>query len=137
MTLVQRIGEDLARRTNRRRFLGRAAQLSFAAVAAVSASGLYSRSAFAACTYNTNLSYCQPPDGIYCSGGRCSGEHCTGDCSADRTTGYDGSGCWCTIYAYNYGSGHCGHWHCCDCVCNNYPYHCGCRKFISDPCIPR
>ena len=132
MTLVERVGEGLARRLNRRQTLKRAAVAVFGSVAAWTVEGFRGKSALAQqCGFVTegNCS-CSPPGGTYCSGidpSFCAGSACSGGCAYDESYRYAGA-CWCSATC-QYDGGESGYYHCCDCNC--YGQLCACREFIS------
>jgi hypothetical protein len=126
MTMVDRVGEGLARQLNRRQTLKRGA------VAAWTVEGFRSKSALAQqCGFVTEETCtCTPPEGLYCSGldpSFCAGSACSGGCSYDETYRYAGA-CWCSATC-EYDGGESGYYHCCDCDC--YGQRCACREFIS------
>jgi hypothetical protein len=130
MTLVERLGEALARQCQRRQLLKRAAVAVFGAVAAWSVEGFRGNSALAAsCGYVTEGDCdCSPPDGLYCrrlDPSFCAGSACAGGCDWDESYRYAGA-CWCSATC-QYSSGT-GYYQCCDCTC--YGQQCGCREFI-------
>lgn len=132
MTMIERVGEGLARRTNRRHAVRRAAAGVFGVVAAVAARGiapsgtsanhLCARTTFGDCT-------CNPPNGRYCrtlSTSYCSGSACAGGCRYDPFIYPDA--CWCTAEC-RYGNGRTGYFRCCDCNCRGT--RCACRAFVA------
>ena len=154
MTIVGRVGEGLARRTNRRETVTRTAATIFGLAAAWAAQGPFGSAALAgACAERSGYPYCQPPGEAYCTnpdwGGRasyCDGARCSGPCTLD-TAYYPRevqAGCWCTQIRRK--GQHRFYYKCCDCRCPgfqnpaatnpNYPYpveaeECGCRKRIT------
>ena len=70
MTMVERVGEELARQLNRRQTLKRAAVAVFGVVAAWTVEGFRGKSALAQqCGFVTEDNCtCTPPEGVYCSG---------------------------------------------------------------------
>lgn len=135
MTVVERVGEGLARRTNRRRAVKRTAAAVFGAVAAWTAQGFRGSGALAThCGYVTEGDCtCNPPGGFYCNRlepAFCTGSACTGGCSYDESYRYVG-GCWCSAicqYQSEYGTPLTGYYQCCDCDC--YGTQCACREFF-------
>ena len=132
MTLVERVGEGLARRTNRRTTLKRAAAAVFGAVAAWSVEGFRGNGALAQqCEYVTEGDCsCNPPYGVYCNHldpSFCAGSGCSGGCYYDESYRYAGA-CWCSATC-DYGGGEMGYYVCCDCNC--YGQQCACREFIA------
>ncbi|CAA9579670.1 MAG: hypothetical protein AVDCRST_MAG19-3720 [uncultured Thermomicrobiales bacterium] len=137
MALVERVGEELARRWNRRQTIKRAGATVFGAVAAFSVKGTRSQELAGYCAYVTaGDCTCNPPNGTYC--GRlapefCTGATCTGGCYIDESYRYVG-GCWCSAtcqYPTQYeGTYLIGHYQCCDCNC--YGYQCACRQFVDE-----
>lgn len=148
---VDQIAEAIARRTDRRMFLRRAATSVFAFSAAAAVSGLRAPLARAdgpcpdagqsgACTppYST---YCTVYDSTLCSTATCPDGHVY-TCSVDKTFRWPGTGCWCTKVTY-YRCGlvgsYYGYYKCCDCKCrrDSQPYvYCGCSEFVKlcPPC---
>jgi len=131
MTMVERVGEGLARQLNRRQTLKRAAVAVFGAVAAWTVDGFRGNSALAShCAVVTEGDCtCNPPEGTYCIGmdpSFCAGSACDGGCYYDESERYAGA-CWCSAICA-YGGGEFGYYQCCDCNC--YGQVCGCREFI-------
>ncbi len=130
MTTVERVGEALARRLNRRQTLKRAAVAIFGAMAAWTVEGFRGNSALAQhCGIVTSNCSCSPPGGLYCSGldpSFCAGSACSGGCYYDETYRYAGA-CWCSATCQYEGSGP-GYYQCCDCNC--YGELCACREFF-------
>lgn len=130
MTLVERVGEGLARRLNRRQTLQRAAVAAFGAVAAWTVEGFRGNGALADhCGVTTDDCACRPPQGLYCDGldpSFCAGAACSGGCYYDESYRYAGA-CWCSAIC-RYDGGAAGHYQCCDCNC--YGQQCACREFI-------
>ena len=130
MTLVEYVGERLARQLNRRQMLKRAAVAAFGAVAAWTVEGFRGNGALAQeCGYVSGDCACTPPGGLYCNAmdpSFCSGSACSGGCSWDESYRYAGA-CWCSAVC-QYNGGESGYYHCCDCNC--YGQLCGCREFI-------
>ena len=127
MTMVERAGEVLARRLDRRKTMRRAAAATFGLVAAWATQGIHPPGTLAThCRRVTEGDCtCNPPGGRYCSG--CSGSRCPAGCVVDNFI-YGGSGCWCTAIC-DYGS-RTGYYKCCDCKCGSTQ--CACRKFHRD-----
>ncbi len=135
MTMVERVGEGLARRTNRRRAVKRTAMAVFGAVAAWTTQGFRGSGALAYhCGYVTEGDCtCNPPYGLYCKRmdrSYCDGAACSGGCYYDESYRYVGA-CWCSAicqYPTEYeGSYVTGYYQCCDCNC--YGQQCACRAF--------
>jgi hypothetical protein len=131
MTTVERVGEELARKLNRRQTLKRAAVAVFGAVAAWTVEGFRGNSALADhCGVVTEGDCtCNPPGGLYCNGldpSFCAGSACSGGCYYDESYRYAGA-CWCSAICA-YGGGEPGYYQCCDCNC--YGQLCACREFI-------
>jgi hypothetical protein len=131
VTLVERVGEGLARRLNRRQTLKRAAVATFGAVAAWTVEGFRGNGALADhCGIVTEGDCtCTPPEGLYCNGldpSFCDGSDCSGGCAWDESYRYAGA-CWCSAICL-YSGGEAGYYHCCDCNC--YGRQCACREFI-------
>ena len=99
MTLVERVGEGLARRLNRRQTLKRAAVAVFGSVAAWTVEGFRGNSALADhCGIVTEGDCtCNPPEGLYCNGldpSFCAASQCAG--GGDYAASYrDAGGGWC------------------------------------------
>jgi hypothetical protein len=132
MTMVDRVGEELARQLNRRQTLKRAAVAVFGVVAAWTVEGFRGKSALAQqCGFVTEGDCtCNPPEGVYCSGldeSFCAGAQCDGGCTYDESYRYAGA-CWCSATC-RYEGGESGYYQCCDCDC--YGQLCACREFIS------
>ena len=131
MTTVERVGEALARRLNRRQTMKRAAVAVFGAVAAWTVEGFRGNGALAqTCSFVSDNCGCTPPGGVFCSGldpSFCSGSVCSGGCYYDETFRYAGA-CWCSATC-QYSGGEAGYYHCCDCNC--YGTLCACHEFIS------
>lgn len=135
MTMVERVGEGLARRTSRRRTLKRASMAVFGAVAAWTTQGFKGDGALAYhCGYVTEGDCtCNPPYGLYCNrmdNSYCTGAACSGGCYYDESYRYVGA-CWCSaICQYTGQDGYplVGYYQCCDCNC--YGQQCACRQFI-------
>jgi hypothetical protein len=133
------LSENLARAVDRRTFLKRASQGTFAVLAAVAAGhGLSGQAAAATKGPNTNPLVnpsCAPP-GPYCNTGGgilsgCHGGHCFQHMSGNQVVQchvyyqWYQAGCWTTA------SGG-GYWTCCDCQCDGGST-CGCAQFSSGP----
>lgn len=141
MTTVERAGEILVRRLDRRSFLRKSATAAFGFTAAAAVQGIFPSRAFAnACQETSGYTVCHPPGypnsprwctdlGYTCNGGDCN----TPQCSYNKQT-YISTGCWCTQKSCgNCGSpnAYCGYYHCCDCNCPpNATLACGCKGFI-------
>ena len=100
MTMVERVGEGLARHMNRRQALKRTAVAVFGAVAAWTVEGFRRNSALADhCGYVTEGDCtCNPPYGLYCNEmdpSYCAGSACSGGCYWDESDRYVGA-CWCS-----------------------------------------
>lgn len=137
MSLVERSGEILARRVNRRRFLVRAAAVTFATATGIAVTLPKSPSAFAAlgdCYGSPQTPPCDPP-GYYCthySSSYCNGAACSGGCNYD-TFDYP-TACWgTTVQCANCRTvePYCYHYKCCDCSCPG-GVTCGCSQYIED-----
>jgi hypothetical protein len=131
------LSESLARAVNRRTFLKRASQGTFAALATVAAGHSLSERAAAARSPGVDpmAPQCAPP-GPYCNTGGgilsgCHGAHCFQHLSGGNVLQchvyyqYYQAGCWTTA-----ASG--GYWTCCDCQCDGGPT-CGCAQFSTGP----
>jgi hypothetical protein len=131
MTMVERVGEGLARQLNRRQTLKRAAVAVFGAVAAWTVEGFRGNGALAQhCGIVTDNCTCTPPQGQYCNGldpSFCAGAACSAGCYYDESYRYAGA-CWCSAIC-QYNGGESGYYQCCDCNC--YGQLCACREFIS------
>lgn len=132
------LSESLARAVNRRTFLKRASQGTFAVVATLAAGHSLSERAAARKMPNVDplAPQCAPP-GPYCNTGGgnlsgCHGAHCFQhlyngqvlQCQVYYT--YYQAGCWTTAV-----SG--GYWTCCDCRCGTGGPTCGCAQFSVGP----
>ncbi len=130
MALVDRVGEELARRWNRRQTLKGAGATLFGTVAAFSVKGTKSQELAGYCSYVTaGDCTCNPPGGLYCrriSDSYCTGAACSGGCYYDESYRYVGA-CWCSAIC-QYSGGESGYYQCCDCNC--YGQQCACREFI-------
>jgi hypothetical protein len=112
MSLLQRVSEGLARKTTRRSFFGRGAEVAFGTMVGVAA-GTAARASVADAATGTVCAFPGPP---------CNCDHCTqaGVCAKPciiNTTWY-ASGCWAS-----------GSVTCCDCTCPPPPNGrgvCGC-----------
>ncbi len=139
------LSENLARAVNRRTFLKRASQGTFAMVATIAAGHSLSERAAAmkgpsgGPGYDPLTPQCSPP-GPYCNldgqnnPNGCHGAHCFQHRSNNVVLQcqvyyqYYQAGCWTTA-----ASG--GYWTCCDCACgpNGSAPHCGCAQFSAGP----
>lgn len=130
MLLVERLGEVLARRTNRRRFLGKMGMTIFGIVSAGAAELAIIPSAYAInyCQYTTSGCSCNPPNGTYCKSGQCSGPNCVSanGVNCKITTRWYSTGCWCTDVCCGIRGGY--YYECCDCICPQG--YCGCRQVV-------
>lgn len=129
MNATKRIGEVVARRIDRRRFMNRSAMTIFGAAAAFAVEGIRTRGVLAQ-TCQTTSSYCScnPPNGRYCvnmSPSYCSGASCAGGCTWNYTF-YSSTACWCTTTCCFFG--YYGHYVCCDCTCAGTA--CGCSAWV-------
>ena len=123
MAVVERVGEALARRLDRRRVVGRAAAAAFGAVAAWAVEGIGPTGALAThCAITSSDCRCRPPEGRFCSGSPCNGASSGNGC--ELYTGHYETGCWCTMTCDG------GHYKCCDCRCGGTL--CGCSAFVPD-----
>ncbi len=134
MSWVERVGEGLVRRMDRRRLLRRAGASVFGLVAAWTVEGVAMPSALA--SHCSRVDYgqctCHPPSGRYCRSlhwSYCEGSRCRGGCTYDYT--YYSTACWCTAIC-RYGGGTCGYYRCCDCRCGGT--RCGCSGFNRTSC---
>jgi hypothetical protein len=127
VSFIERSGESLARRIDRRRFLRQSAAGAFGLAAAWAVEGMHGRSAVAqVCEVVTG------PDECHC---RYQFAPSCGDrqgCTLD-TSFYTRTGCWCTITCW-YGGNRCGHHVCCDHVCPGLDGQCIVDKFVRDAC---
>jgi len=132
------LSESLARAVNRRTFLKRASQTTFAGLATLAAGHVLTGPAAAARNPNgkpeTPFITCSPP-GPYCNTGAgnlsgCHGAHCWQHL-------YNGQVVQCQVY-YQYYPGGCwtsgDGWVCCDCACGTpVVAHCGCAQHTGSP----
>jgi hypothetical protein len=133
MTVVERVGEAVARATTRRRFLERSAVAMFGMAATASVAGLRPAGASAnACEENWSGCSCSPygtcPQSRDCSAGNCNTTYCT-----YYTSPHSSTGCWCQMECcYRCGTcqSYCGYYKCCDCVCEASHTLCTCQGFI-------
>jgi hypothetical protein len=136
MTLVERTGEQLARRIDRRQFLSRTAAAIFGTAAAFAYQGIRAPRALGdgPCPWAGNPygCHCQPLGGTYCSShssSYCSGASCAGGCTVNKSI-WPSTGCWCSkncCYNCGFVSAYCGYYTCCDCTC---PFGgCTCKTF--------
>jgi hypothetical protein len=137
------LSENLARAVNRRTFLKRASQGTFAVMATIAAGhSLSNRASAMAKSPGTDPlvnPQCSPP-GPYCNldgvnnPNGCHGAHCFQHRSNNQVlqcqvySQYYQAGCWTTAV-----SG--GYWTCCDCACgpSGGAPHCGCAQFSAGP----
>jgi hypothetical protein len=128
------VTENLARTINRRTFLRRAGEVTFAGMAALAAGR--GSSVLASGSPPPMVPQCAPP-GPYCNlngvnepngchGGSCF-QHLTGGQVQQCRVVYNWyqAGCWTTAVTG-------GYWVCCDCQCTGGSY-CGCAQFSSSP----
>ncbi len=140
MPLVERIGEELTRQIDRRKFLKRAAIGIFSFTAAWAGElALFTPSAEAVnfcanqesgCACNISV-YCTAYSSSYCSGAACNTNNPPG-CSYNYAT-WTNTGCWCTDVCCGIHGGY--YYECCDCTCpdpNNpgHSIHCGCKQIV-------
>jgi hypothetical protein len=148
---VDQFAEAIARRTDRRVFLRRAATSVFAFSAAAAVAGLRAPLARAdgPCPDPGEAGHCLPPGGVYCTSydaNLCSTAECPSSgswtCSVDKTFRWPSTGCWCTKTTY-YRCGlvgsYYGYYKCCDCKCqlgSGGKVSCGCSEFVKlcPPC---
>jgi hypothetical protein len=140
MTVVERVGEGLARRVSRRSGLSRGLSLVFGVAAAFATDGLRAPGASAqrGCAFVTQGDEsCNFPNGRSCRAIRqafCDGSRCSGGCryltDDDPPNGIYPTGCWCTATTRRAGKR--GHYKCCDCGCPSAggEVECGCRTFV-------
>ena len=134
MSLLERAGEGLARRMNRRKVVRRTAAAIFGSVAAWSVKGMRGSAQLADyCTYvEQGECACDPPYDQYCTDldpSYCDGPNCGSGCTVDETYWTVG-GCWCSAtcqYSDDNGNPLIGYYKCCDCDC--YGTSCSCRQF--------
>lgn len=98
MALIERMGEGLARRMDRRRLLRRAAGAVFGMTTAIAIKGFRPDRAFASsCGAYDQGCYCNPPNGTYCTAysyDYCYGASCnTSLCSVNLSSYPDTGGC--------------------------------------------
>lgn len=129
-TVVDRLGEGLARRVARRQFLKKASAAVFGVVAVWAVEGFQVPGARAGQCYTTEAEYgCSPPYGRYCL--NLSSQYCVGsDCNSPYCTpafdfGYP-TACWCTLESCD--GTYLGYYVCCDCYCGGTA--CGCYQFV-------
>lgn len=135
MSIVERSGEELARRVSRRRFLLKSATTIFATAAAFTLDFPRVPSAHASNCANqgTNPTCVGTP----CAAGKCSGTACTGGCSADNTVHHT-TNCWCTpTSCYNCDSPnrYCSYFTCCDCNCGGSLCLCSVETITCQQCF--
>jgi hypothetical protein len=133
------VSENLARAMDRRTFLKRASQTTFAGLMALAVGqGLGGRAAAKTDNPKTPMApQCNPP-GPYCNingvnePNGCHGGHCFQHMYQGQVLScrvyyqYYQTGCWTTPV-----SG--GYWTCCDCECMPGTRHCGCAQFSAAP----
>ena|SRR5437660_4525399 len=134
-SLVERIGEGLARATNRRKFLRNTVAGLFGIISAAMAELTFVPSAHAInyCANRSDSFSCSPPAGIFCNSinsSYCNGPNCAGGCTFN-TTWYS-TACWCTQESCN--SQFCTYYECCDCSCPGGRV-CGCHQEVTGPNI--
>lgn len=139
------LAESIARRTNRRAFLRRAATSVFAFSAVGAAAGLKASLAFGdgpcpdpgqsgGCVLN-GLQYCTAFNPNLCATADCPSSG-NWSCHVDKTIAWPSTGCWCTKVTYHNCGGptaYYGYYKCCDCSCrlgSNSPFNCVCSQFI-------
>ena len=126
MAVVERVGEALARRLDRRRVVGRAAAAAFGAVAAWAVEGIGAPGALAlTCSVYSSSCHCNYPRNRQCDRlkhGSCNGSQCGGGCRPQPNAYTNSGGCWCTQTCNG------GYYECCDCQCPGGS--CGCSKFV-------
>ncbi len=148
VSLVERMGEEVVRRSDRRDILRKAAVTAFAIATAWAVDLAHPGQAIASgcATDNTSCpnNYCNPPGGLYCNtvnSGYCNGYTCAGGCSPSYSF-YPNSngGCWCTSTCSL--GGVCndyGYYYCCDCNCP-HGVSCGCSQLVittrNPECMP-
>ena len=130
------VTENLARSINRRSFLRRAGEVTFAGMAALAAGKGMAFAADSRRPPQPVVPQCSPP-GPYCNlnginepngchGGSCFQHMSSGNVQQCRVYyTYYQAGCWTTA-----SSG--GYWTCCDCRCDNNST-CGCAQFSTSP----
>jgi hypothetical protein len=141
--MVERVGEALARRIDRRLTAKKAAGFLFAWTAAWATQGPFGPSALAnECQAVTEYDCtCNFPFGregrqLYCNKknpNNCDGAQCGGNCQYNYDY-YESTACWCSKEC-KHGKGQYGYYKCCDCKCPsaandvNPEGQCGCRRF--------
>jgi hypothetical protein len=137
-TLVESLGERLARRIDRRSALKGACVAGFGTVAAWAGTNFVGSSdAYAAsCQATVSNCQCNPPGGRYCSTSQCSAENCAGGCSFAKDLAWSSTACWCTANCCNFNCSARGFYKCCDCRCGSTT--CACAVFTTTcgPCGP-
>jgi hypothetical protein len=124
VSFIERTGESLARRIDRRRFLRQSAAGAFGLAAAWAVEGIHGYSALAqTCAVTTNECHCRYDIAPGCG----TRQGCTLD------TSFYSTGCWCTLTCW-YGGNTCGHHVCCDHVCPGLAGQCIVDTFVSDAC---
>lgn len=124
--IVERIGEDLARRVARRKFLQGSVAAIFGTVAGWAVEGFRVPGAHAAQCYTTTSTFaCNPPFGRFCASGNCAGADCISpQCTPNFDAGWP-TACWCTMESCQ--GTNVGYFTCCDCYCGGQA--CGCVGF--------
>lgn len=130
--LVERIGENVARFTSRRKFIRRMATGVFGMIAAgmVELTFVPSVQAKNYCRGISSDTICFPPSGLYCDAINptyCTGANCSGGCTVDKTFWI--TGCWCTLKHCDISQKVYVFYECCDCRCQGQS--CGCHKSVS------
>lgn len=142
MTLVRRIAEALARRSDRREASRAACAALFGLTAAWATQGPFGSSVLAKrCEAISRFSRCLPPDGRWCTdiavaeaASYCDGAQCAGGCQI-LPDPYDQeveTGCWCTALSGRRKRRR-HYYKCCDCTCPGPagdPLKCACRQRI-------
>lgn len=134
MSVVDRAGESVARKVDRRSMISRGAAGLFGAVAAWTVSGFKAPPALArTCTTQSSSCACAPI-GSFCNTIRsefCYKGACSGGCRFYDEI-YAPTGCWCTrncCYRRRNGNRVCGYYKCCDCKCPDR-VQCSCKHFV-------
>lgn len=128
MTMVERFGEGLARRMDRRRVLRRSAVAAFGLASAWAVEGFAAPAEVAqTCAATSSRDQCNLPGVGSCGRKGCNGAACKGACKLD-TSWYE-TGCWCTLTGPTGPNGAQGYYTCCDCRCNGQRRSCGCSEW--------